>query len=106
MGARTVQSMAVYTDSVKGRPGRAFSSSDLLGETKDQGDEVNNMQEVGVLTPRTLQSRAKSYSHILSSGDDPEIGVRSIFREVPEDSTNNQTCKELKKKKKNEGKVG
>jgi len=107
MGARTVQSMAMYLESVRGRPGRAFSSSDLLGETKDQGDEVNNMQEVGVLTPRSLQSRAKSYSHILSSGDDPEIGVKSIFKgKVPEDSINNQTCKELKKKKKDESKVG
>ena len=103
MGARTVQNMAMYGESsVRGRPGRAFSSFDLLGENKEPGDEVIDTQEAGVLTPRSLQSRAKSYSHshMLSSGKDPDVGVRSIFKgKEPELSSNNQTSKELKKKK-------
>ena len=81
MGARTVQNMAMYGESsVRGRPGRAFSSSDLLGEKKDHGDEVLDTQEAVVLTPRSLQSRAKSHSHILSSRKDPEVGVKRIFK--------------------------
>jgi len=109
MGARTVQSRAVCGEgSVRERPGRAFSSSDLLGENKDQGDEVVDMQEVGNLTPRSLQSRARSHSHILSSGDDPKIGDRQMSRakvQEPEHSISNQRCTELKKKK-DESKVG
>jgi len=109
MGARTVQSRAVCGEgSVRERPGRAFSSSDLLGENKDQGDEVVDMQEVGNLTPRSLQSRARSHSHILSSGDDPKIGVKQMSRakvQEPEHSISNQRCTELKKKK-DESKVG
>ena len=108
MGARTVQNMAMYGESsVRGRPGRAFSSSDLLGEKKDHGDEVLDTQEAVVLTPRSLQSRAKSHSHILSSGKAPEIGVKSIFKgKGPDHPGDHQMNKELKKKKKDESKVG
>jgi len=74
MGAKTVQ-RARYLGSIRGRSGRAYSSSDLLGESRVREDEfLSSADEVyGERTPqklnRSMQSRAKSYSNVLSYRD-------------------------------------
>ena len=81
MGAKTVQ-RARYLGSIRGRSGRAYSSSDLLGESRVREDEfLSTAEEVyGARTPqsmnKSMQSRAKSYSNVLSYRDAAEVASR------------------------------
>merc|ERR1712192_38194 len=81
-GAKTVQ-RARYLGSIRGRSGRAFSSSDLLGESRVTEDGyISSSEEVyGERTPqsmnRSMQSRAKSYSNVLSFRDAADVASTS-----------------------------
>jgi len=109
MGARTVQNRALHGESVRGKSVRAYSSSDLLGENKDVDmEDRNNGVVTSVLTPRTLQSRAKSYSYMLSSGEASKSGAVESARFGEESSQSNKVYirKDLKvKKSKDESRV-
>jgi len=109
MGARTVQNRALHGESVRGKSVRAYSSSDLLGENKDVDmEDRNNGVSTCVLTPRSLQSRAKSYSYMLSSGEASKSGAGECARYGEESSQSNKVYirKDLKvKKSKDESRV-